>query len=372
MQALQWSDNNRTPEFLTWFGNCGKDRRNFYICTVNQDEIIDDFSQLGALLGSFLSKQTALPLLGEAIQKSVEANHWFIQEHIRTALQAIVENYLQREKLAYWLSAYSKVWHGYRKEVTVVMAGNVPLAGFHDYLSVLASGRMVLVKRSSKDAFLLPALHHLLCTVSPAWHSRVRFVEEVPCETDGLIATGSDATAEWFASRYSGIPKIVRGHRVSVAVLLDNVSREQIANLHRDMFLYFGLGCRSVVRLFVPAGFDLLRVVDVDARPVEAAHPGFRNAYRRQKAMRVLQGQPFVDGGFFLLQQADGWYPPMATVYYTRYEHLDYVRSYLGTNAGRIQCVVGADAGIKNCITFGSAQNPQLWDYADGIDTMTL
>jgi len=236
----------------------------------------------------------------------------------------------------------------------------------------LASGRKVAVKLSHKDATLLPALHTLLCSLSPIWHSRARFVSEVPHETDGLIATGSDVTANLYRSRYPFLPTIVRGHRVSVAILSSHTTQAQIMALHRDLFLYFGLGCRSVVRLFIPEGFDLSRLTSVEPWPQEASHAGFRNAYRRQKALLTLQNSPFTDGGFFLLQPKDDWNPPVTTVYYTYYQNIDTLLSHIEENAFRIQCVVGKDAGIKNCITFGSAQNPQLWDYADGTDTMKL
>ena len=351
--------------------------------------------------------------LAYAAGRSIEVNPWFTEYHIREAVCAIAQNYLQSEKLRAWLSVYPDRWYNFEKEITVVMAGNVPLVGYHDYLSVLASGRRVAVKLSSKDPFLLPALHEWLCSFAPAWRQVVRFVAEVPAAdadglstsvadglstsvtdglsttvadglsttdagglisstTDGLIATGSDVTAEWFATRYPRLPKIIRGHCVSVAVIHEAITEAQISALHRDMFLYFGLGCRSVVRLFVPQGFDLLRLTAFEQLPKEASHTGFRNVYLRQKALLTLQGHPFIDGGFFLLQPADDLNPPLSTIFYTRYTHINEVVDYIQEHQTQLQCVVGVHSDLKKSINFGSAQNPQLWDYANEIDTLNL
>ena len=333
---------------------------------------ISDFSRLGKWLQRYLLGKRAVRELDDAIMQSLEANRWFTKYHIKERLAAITNEYLQCQKLEVWLARYPDVWDGYQKEIAVVMAGNIPLAGYHDYLSVLASGRRVAVKLSSKDAALLPALHDLLCSFAPEWRSRVRYVAEVPQEVDGLITSGSDVTARWFLTHYPHLPKIVRGHRASVAVVPMEVTSEQISGLHRDMFAYFGLGCRSVVRLFLPKGFDLLRLTTFPQPPKEASHSGFRRAYQRQKALFILQERPFIDGGFFLLQEQDSLSPPMATIYYTFYSHINEVIDYIKNHRSQIQCVVGIDQEIENCINFGSAQTPSCGEYADGIDTMRL
>jgi hypothetical protein len=329
---------------------------------------IDDFTSLGNVLRGYLCRNLVVTELDNAIKQSTEANTWFTDYHIKEQLSAIANQYLHKEKLSTWLANYPNVWHGYKKDITVVMAGNIHLVGYHDYLSVLASGRTVSVKRSHKDAFLLPALHRLLCSFAPEWHSRIRFVDEVPNDTDGLIATGSDETAAWFTANYPHLPKIIRGHRVSVAVVPAEITQKEVIALHRDMFLFFGLGCRSVVHLFIPKGFDLEKI----KLHQEVSHSGFRNAYQRQKALLTMQKHPFFDGGFFLLQQSNGFFPPMATIFYTYYSHINEAISCINDHVSVIQCVVGRDTDIKNCSNFGTAQNPQLWDYADGIDTMKL
>ena len=339
---------------------------------MNPNKFIQDFAGLGIRLQGYLSGALDVPDVDQAIAHSLNANPWYTSYHIKERLTTIVQHYLSSSKLQAWLSDYPDVWYDYQKDITVVMAGNIPLVGYHDYLAVLASGRTVSVKLSSKDAFLLPALHNLLCSFVPDWIRRLRYVPSVPEDTDGLIATGSDETAAWFTARYPHLPRVVRGHRVSVAVIPANITQEQIFGLQRDMFAYFGLGCRSVVRLFVPKEFDLMRLTVFEHLPPEASHSGFRNAYRRQKALLTLQDVPFTDGGFFLLQQEEGLFPPVATVFYSVYTHINEVIDYINANSSRLQSVVGVAGGFKNCIIFGSSQHPQLWDYADGIDTMRL
>lgn len=335
-------------------------------------EFIRDFVGLGFLLDAFLNKKSPLPALDKAIQQSLQTNYWFAEHHITQSLRSITDNFLQPDKLHIWLAAYPNIAYTYQNEVAIVMAGNIPLVGYHDYLSILASGKKTAIKLSSKDPFLLPALHELLCSFAPEWHSRVRFVPEVPSETDTIIATGSDSTAAWFTTHYPHLPKIIRGHRVSVAIIPPHITQEQITALHRDMFLYFGLGCRSVVKLFLPDKFDITRITDIDTMPEEPSHLGFRNAYRRQKALLTLQQRPLIDGRFFILQEADTLSPPVATIYYTYYSHIDEVVTYIHEHDSQIQCVAGVEAYIKKSVIFGSTQNPQLWDYADGIDTMKL
>lgn len=339
---------------------------------VSQFDFIEDFSSLGALLRRYLSGVQRLIPLEHAITKSTEHNPWFTEFHIKEMLEALSQNYLQPQKLHIWLSKYPHRLYSFEKEIGIVMAGNIPLVGYHDYLSVLASGRKASIKLSSKDPFLLPALHDLLCSFAPFWRQNVRFVTEVPENTDGLIATGSDATTSRFKRHFPHLPKIVRGHRISVAIVHEGITRSQIDALRSDMFLYFGLGCRSVVKLFVPQRFELKRLTIFEQLPHEASHTGFRNAYLSQKALLTLQHTPFIDGGFFLLQESNGWNPPISAFYYTRYTNINEVINHIQRHSNHIQCVVGEGVDIKKSVNFGSSQKPQLWDYADELDTIHL
>lgn len=339
---------------------------------MNKEKLINDFDHLGLLLQNYLSGVAIGHEFEVAVSQSISANPWFTVYHIHERLSSIAQSYLSKPKLQAWLAPYNDVWYDFQKEITVVMAGNIPLVGFHDYLCVLASGRRVAVKLSSKDAFLLPALHQLLCLFAPEWQSVVRFVTEVSATTDGLIVTGSDETAGWFEKSYPHLPKVVRGHRVSVAIVSEEITQVQIEALYRDMFLYFGLGCRSVVLLFVPQCFDLLRLTKIDSIPLESTHNGYRNAYLRQKALMTVKGHPFFDGGFFLLVSSNEMNPPVGTIFYSRYSCIDEVVTIILEHSSHIQCVVGEGVDIIKMITFGSAQYPQLWDYSDQIDTMKL
>ena len=339
-------------------------------------QTIHDFTQLGACLRAYVGGGLSWPALDAAKASSEAENEWFTPTQIDAAIEAIATEWLQQERLEAWLASYPQPIDRPQERVAVVMAGNIPLVGFHDYLAVLASGRSLDVKLSSKDSYLLPVLHTQLCEINPQWAARLRFCENVPSAPRALIATGGDQTAAYFAREFKNIPHIVRGSRVSVAVLPPHPTAAQLEGLHQDIFLYFGLGCRSVSSLFLPQGMEpqqvLLPPPQAWVRVEAATHRGFQNAYRRQKALLSMQGEDFVDGGFFILQASEEWHPPMATVYYRHYQSVEELASLLEQEAPRLQSVVAEAAMFKNCVNFGLAQRPQLWDYADGIDTMTL
>jgi hypothetical protein len=331
-----------------------------------------DFGQLGACLIAHLRGRLSLPALEAAKVRSKTENEWFTRMQIDAALEAIATEWLQEERLASWLAHYPQLSDRSKERVAVVMAGNIPLVGFHDYLSVLASGRCIDIKLSSKDKYLLPTLHAMLCTMNPLWAARLRFCDTLPPAPQALIATGGDQTAAYFSRQFAGIPHIVRGSRVSVAVLPPCPTAVQLEGLYQDLFLYFGLGCRSVCCLFLPQGMHPSQVLLPQTSVEAATHIGFQNAYRRQKALLSLQGQDFIDGGFFVLQPSLEWHPPMATVYYRHYGSLEELAALLDKETLRLQSVVAEAGMLKNCVNFGLAQRPQLWDYADGIDTMML
>ena len=336
-------------------------------------DIMQSLLPLGDHLRAYLAGQFSWPALDLAKVRSRAENEWFTPTQVHAALEAIAGEWLQEQRLEAWLAHYPSLHERPEERVAVVMAGNIPLVGFHDYLAVLASGRSVDVKLSSKDRYLLPALHAQLCDINPLWATRVRFCEQFPSQPQALIATGGNETAAWFSQEYAHIPHIVRGSRVSAAVLPSQPTAAQLEALYQDMFLYFGLGCRSVCRLFLPEGMNPRQLLLPQPPEVEAAkHPGFQNAYRRQKALLSLQGKDFTDGGFFILQPLSDWHPPMATVYYSYYRSEEEVASLLAQEASRLQVVVSNLEIWENCVNFGLAQRPSLWDYADGIDTMML
>ena len=245
------------------------------------------------------------------------------------------------------------------------MAGNIPLVGFFDLLCVLICDRRCLIKPSSKDRVLIGHIVDLLREIEPRF-SIGALEGKVP---DRLIASGSDEARRHFASVYPDTPSLLRGHRYSVAVLSGQESDRQLDGLYDDVFSYFGLGCRNVSRIFVPHGYDLQRLCRrLSARPI--THTGYLNNYRQARAMRLLSGTEFIDGGFFLMRPGADKEGPLSEIACTSYESVGSVERLLRERDREIQCVVSATLDHPRRVDFGQAQHPSLTDYPDGIDVM--
>ncbi|MDR3351327.1 MAG: aldehyde dehydrogenase [Prevotellaceae bacterium] len=344
---------------------------------INRPSFIAHFSELGRRISAWLRDENACPAWSVAAQKSVAENSWFTIDNIKYALAAIASDMLDEQRLQQWLSAYPEA--GSAKRAGVIMAGNIPLVGFHDFLCVLAAGHFFIGKLSHKDAFLLPALASVLTEIHPGWRSRITFQDALPLRgMDFFIATGSDNAAYYFetiaaALRAAGGRSLIRRHRRSVAVLKGNETEADLTGLASDMFSYFGLGCRSVSLLYVPAGYRWQRLETVlSAQRTLLQHPGYANNYRYQKALLTMQGKPFRDVSVALLCEEASLHAPPAVVHYRYYPAIGDALASIARQRGQIQCVVGGDLNCDNFCTFGAAQRPSLHDYADGVDTMKL
>ncbi|MDR1406284.1 MAG: aldehyde dehydrogenase [Prevotellaceae bacterium] len=342
----------------------------------NRSRFIAHFSELGRRVRAWLHDESACPALHAAVQKSAAENTWFTIENIKYALDAIASEMLNGQRLQEWLAACPAAKN--TKRAGVIMAGNIPLAGFHDFLCVLAAGHSFIGKPSHKDAFLLPALVAVLSGIHPGWRSRIAFKEELPVnEIDFLIATGSDHAAHYFetiaaALRASGGGgSLIRRNRRSVAILGGNETVEELNGLANDLFCYFGLGCRNVSLLHVPAGYDWQPLETVLAKQrALLRHTGYANNYHYQKALLSLQGKPFRDMPPALLCEDESLHAPPAVIHYRYYPDIDDALKSIERQREQIQCVVGKTVICNNFCTFGHAQRPSLHDYADGVDTM--
>ncbi|MDR3133053.1 MAG: aldehyde dehydrogenase [Prevotellaceae bacterium] len=341
----------------------------------NRSSFLSHFSELGRRVRAWLRDETTCPALSDAVQKSVAGNSWFTAENIKYALAAIASDMLEEQRLQQWLAAYPAA--GSAKRAGVIMAGNIPLVGFHDFLCVLAAGHVFLGKLSHKDAFLLPALADILMDIHPGWRSRIAFQETLPVDgMDFLIATGSDHSAHYFetvaaALRAAGGRSLIRRHRRSVAVLGGEETEEELNGLANDLFNYFGWGCRNVSLLYVPDGYrwqPLATVLAAQQRLLQ--HAGYAHNYRYQKALLTLQHKPFRDMSVALLCEEASLHAPPAVVHYCYYRAPGDVFKSIERQRGQIQCVVGNAVNCNNFCTFGAAQRPSLHDYADGVDTM--
>jgi hypothetical protein len=298
------------------------------------------------------------------IQTLHHHNGWFTAESCNQAL-AEWATLLTAESLTKWLEPYPASIQ--QRRVGIICAGNIPAVGFHDVVSVLLSGHHALIKLSKDDQLLIPLFLDLLCTFDAASKNRFTLVERLT-EFDAVIATGSNNSARYFESYFGHVPHIIRKSRTSVAVLHGQETDEELAGLAQDIFTYFGLGCRNVSKVYLPRTMDLDRVFNA-LYPYQwlANHAKYANNYDYNKAVWLLNREELLENGFILLKEDERLACPTASLFYERYDNLSDIETQLEALAEHIQCRLGV-----NGIPLGSAQKPQLNDYADGVDTMAF
>lgn len=291
-------------------------------------------------------------------------NGWFTKEAVQTAFKGIAA-WLTEENLTHWVNQYSfKVTSP--KRVAIIMAGNIPLVGFHDFLSVFLSGHKAIIKLSSSDQHLMRAILHYLKVMDARMEEYVEIKEQFLGEFDAVIATGSDNSATYFESYFGKHPHIIRRNRTSVAVIDGSETKEELTELGKDIFTYFGLGCRNVSQLWIPTDFDLNRFFEAiyTFNPI-INHNKYANNYDYNKAVYLMNKANLLDNGFLLLKEDFALNSPPGMLHYVRYQDSIDAEHFLQENKDKIQVIVG-----KNYIPFGMSQNPGLTDYADGVDTM--
>jgi len=300
------------------------------------------------------------------IETCYQVNPWFTPENVRLAVTSIGEN-LTDKNISEWLSHYPELTDKRDPSVVgVVMAGNIPLVGFHDLLCVLLTGNKLIIKPSIKDELLMGAVINSLIECEPKLRSYVTITHDKLSGFDMVIATGSDNTSRYFDYYFRNYPSIIRRNRNSVAVLNGTETKEEIEMLGNDIFAYFGLGCRSVSKLYLPKGFDLNTLTDpwLNYRNL-LSHQKYAVNYDHNKAIMIVNRQPFNDTGFLLLRHDASLTPPVAVLHYDFYDSDEALGNELETKRNDIQCITG----FGNT-PFGKAQHPELWDYADGVDTI--
>lgn len=312
--------------------------------------IVDIFSALGERLTRFGGDDAS----NRIIDKAIAANGWFTRTDILRAVEAIRSEMLDREKLAAWLSHYTKAVEP--KRVAVIMAGNIPLVGFFDLLCVVAAGHECHLKPSSKDSVLMRYVIEQLRDIEP---SIAIYDYSADVTYDMAIATGGDDANAYFREHFAGTRTLLRGSRHSVAVLNGNESAEELQALHNDITAYSGLGCRSVSMLFVPRGYvpDFKRGVAENAK--------LRRNIQAMRATLTIEGAEFWDAGAFIMRRGEDFAQSLAVVTLREYLDIEEVKKWIEENTEHIQCVVS-----RTDIPFGRAQYPALTDYADGVDTM--
>ncbi len=346
-----------------------------------QIDKIKAFVVLGKFLGQFsensnikkdgvLHNDLFFDAFVDLIQLSQSHNGWYTQEQVYFAIQSWAEA-LTEENLKTWLTPYN-LEEIKPKTIGLILAGNIPLVGFHDFLSVLISGHNVLVKTSSNDQHLLPFLAKYLIAIEPKLKNNITFVEGKLENFDAVIATGSNNTARYFEFYFKDKPSIIRKSRNSVAILNGQETAVQLVALGDDIFRYFGLGCRNVSKLFVPKGYDFTAFFEAIFVYQEVIHyEKYANNYDYNKAVFLMSNFKLLDNGFLTIKEDTSHASPISSVFYEYYDNLEEVEKRLIIDCESIQCVVSNDL-VKNSIPFGTTQKPELWDYADDVDTIAF
>jgi Acyl-CoA reductase (LuxC) len=341
---------------------------------VKQDEIILGCAQLGKLMRALGNNEEWFDFslgvtrvefdeLNTLIERQVSFNGWFTKENVRKALRNLGRE-LTVENLRTWTSNYT--YSNHPKRIGIIMAGNIPLVGFHDFLCAICAGHIAVCKLSSLDKTLLPALAKQLIQFAPNLAKRIEFSEGKIGELDGVIATGSDNSLKYFEQYFGKYPHIFRKNRTSIAVLDGTESHDELVALGEDIFAYFGLGCRNVSHLLIPHDFEINRFFEAIVGYGEVVNNNkYGNNYDYNRTVYLMNQLPLLDNNFVLLRESEELFSPLAMLHYQRYSDTFALKSYIQQHDEKIQVVVG-----KSYQYFATSQLPCLNDYADGIDVM--
>ncbi len=340
---------------------------------------IQAFASLGGMLlevgqnNQHKSHSTSLlDDLNHAVTDAANYNGWFIEDNVRFMLTSIGKS-LSKPNIEKWTKPYRQKLESNisGKQVGVVMAGNVPIVGFHDFLSVLMSGNKIIAKLSGDDNKLLPLISELLISIEPGFKEMISFTSDQLKGFEAIIATGSNNTSRYFEYYFGKYPNIIRKNRNGIAILTGDESESDLQKLSEDIFMYYGLGCRNVSHIMVPEGYDFIRLLDAFSLngKINLNHKYFNN-YEYNKAIYLINGKQHYDTGNLLLTEESSYSSPVSVIHTSYYSNIDIANRILEVNDSKIQCIVSVSKEIRNAIPMGDGQNPQLWDYADGIDTM--
>lgn len=315
-------------------------------------------------LGAYLTENGAS--LQEVKHRAYQQNRWFVPQFIDLAIDNICRHFLEKEKLAEWADSY-KIPKTNEKPflVGVTMAGNIPLVGFHDWLTIFIAGHRQLIKPSSKDEVLIKHVVETLITWEPKLAACMQFAERLT-GCDAYIATGSNNSGRYFEYYFGKYPHIIRRNRTSVGILTGKESPEELALLADDILMYFGMGCRNISKIMVPTGYNFEPMLQSMGKYIWMKdHDKLRNNYDYQLSLLILNNTYYMSNEILLLVENNALFSPLAQVNYEYYEHVP--DNLLESNGDNLQCICG-----KSGYPFGVAQIPSLTDYADGVDTLAF
>lgn len=302
-----------------------------------------------------------------------QANGWFTPENVQKAFKGLAR-YLEPEKLENWMAQYPIGENTQPRKVGVIMAGNIPMAGIHDFIAVLMSGHHLMAKLSARDTVLMKHVASKLQQIEPRFAGLISFHDGIMKEMDAVIATGSDNSSRYFDYYFSKYPNIIRKNRVGCAVIHGEESRESLAPLAEDIYRYFGLGCRNVAKIMAPEGyrFDrLLGAIEDFGAQIVLNHK-YANNYDYNRSIYLVNSDPHLDNGSLILREDAGFVSPISVVFYEYYRDEAHLHERIGANSDALQCIVSEQGQFPNSLPFGKAQEPEITDYADNVDTMAF
>ncbi|MGV3639687.1 MAG: acyl-CoA reductase [Adhaeribacter sp.] len=328
-------------------------------------ERLQAFAALGTALQALTPEQ-----IRELAARAGQGNAWFDEANVAKAFNGI-EQLLDPENLQDWVYGYQLEEVPSRK-VGVVMAGNIPMVGFHDMLSVLLAGHELYAKLSSEDTFLMQYLAGELVRLAPEFGNKIHFVERLK-DVDAVIATGSDNTARYFEYYFGKKPHIIRRNRSSLGILTGQETTADLQALGHDIFQFYGLGCRNVSKLFVPKEYDFIPFFEA-LEPLKnlAQHHKYFNNFDYNKSILLVNKRHHFDNGFLLVTESEQLVSPISVLHYQTYRDAQELQQLVEEVADKTQCLVSAEGWYKNSTAFGQAQCPDVWDYADGVDTLNF
>lgn len=343
--------------------------------TIN--ERINAFSTLGSFLLQFSrqEKNSNLSALNDLyyemflleIKKAEINNRWFIEENVLHAINAW-GTLLNKDLLTEWIQVYS--FTNSPKNVGVIQAGNIPLVGFHDFLSVLISGNHFVGKASSKDDNLPRFLSDILITIEPRFKNHISWTDRLK-NIDAVIATGSNNSSRYFEYYFGNKPNIIRKNRSSWAILTGKETTKELQLLGEDIFRYYGLGCRNISKIFVPEGYDFKAFFEaIEPYLWVYNNNKYANNYDYNQSVYLMNLVDFLQNGFLILKEDIGHHSPLSVIFYEKYSKIETVKARIKDLKENIQCICCSDGVVDNSIALGNAQKPDLWDYADNIDSL--
>ena len=336
------------------------------IVQLSPKERIEAFCRLGDLINSLSEEEKEV-----LFKKAGNQNTWFTEVSMESALRGL-SRLLEKSKLEKWLSEYIFPENISPRKVGILMAGNIPGVGFHDLMCVLITGHVAVPKLSSADSFFSNWLIQKLIQVESRFNMYIQ-IEEMLKGMDAYIATGSDNSARYFNYYFGKYPSIIRANRTSVAILTGEETEDELDKLGTDIFLYYGLGCRNVSKIFVKDVAHLQHFLDVlEKFSWVASNHKYHNNYEYNKSIYLVNREPHLDNGFVILRESKELVSPIGVLFYEVYEKEEQLLQNLELLEAKIQCVVGHKNEIQRIIPFGEAQYPEPWDYADKVDTLAF